>query len=51
MIEILLVVFLVLVLAGVLPRSSHSRRWGYFPAGGVGLVLIIVLILLVLGRL
>jgi hypothetical protein len=51
MLGILLVVFLLLALAGALPRWSHSRQWGHFPTGGVGLVLIIVLILLVLGRL
>ena len=51
MLGILLIVFLVLALVGALPRWSHSRQWGYFPTGGVGLVLLIVLILLVLGRL
>jgi len=51
MLGILLVVFLVLAFAGALPRWPHSRQWGYYPTGGVGLVLIIVLILVVLGRL
>jgi hypothetical protein len=51
MLGTLLVVFLVLALVGALPRWSHSRQWGYFPTGGLGLVLIIVLILLALGRL
>jgi uncharacterized protein DUF3309 len=51
MLGTLLVVFLVLALVGALPRWSHSRQWGYFPTGGLGLVLLIVLILLVLGRL
>jgi hypothetical protein len=51
MLGILLVVFLLLAFVGALPRWSHSRQWGYFPTGGVGLVLIIVLILLVLGHL
>jgi hypothetical protein len=50
MLGILLIVFLVLALTGSLPRWSHSRQWGYFPSGGLGLVLIIVLVLLVLGR-
>lgn len=51
MLGTLLVVFLVLALVGALPRWPHSRDWGYFPTGGLGLVLLIVLVLLVLGRL
>ena len=51
MLATVLIVFLVLALVGALPKWSHSRQWGYFPTGGVGLVLLIVLILLVLGRL
>jgi len=50
MLGIILVVFLVLVLVGVLPRWSHSREWGYFPTGGICLVLLIVAALLLLGR-
>ena len=50
MLGTLLIVILVLALLGVLPRWSHSRQWGYFPTGGVGLVLLVVVILLVLGR-
>jgi len=41
---------LLLALVGALPRWSHSRDWGYFPTGGVGLVLVIVVALLLLGR-
>jgi uncharacterized protein DUF3309 len=51
MLGTVLIVILVLFLVGALPRWSHSRNWGYFPTGGVGLVLIIVVILLLLGRL
>jgi hypothetical protein len=51
MLGTLLVVFLVVALVGAMPRWPHSRDWGYFPTGGLGLVLVIVLILLVLGRL
>jgi hypothetical protein len=51
MLGILLVVILVLALVGALPRWSHSRQWGYFPTGGVGIALVIVVILLLLGRL
>lgn len=46
---ILLIVLIVLVI-GALPRWGYSRSWGYFPSGGLGLVLLIVLILLLLGR-
>jgi Protein of unknown function (DUF3309) len=50
MLGTILIVILVLALLGVLPRWSHSSNWGYFPTGGVGLLLLIVVILLVLGR-
>lgn len=50
MLGMLLLVILVLALVGALPRWPHSRDWGYFPTGGVGLVLLIVVILLLLGR-
>jgi hypothetical protein len=50
MLGTLLVVFLVLALFGALPRWPHSRQWGYSPSGGVGLVLLIVLVLVLLGR-
>jgi len=50
MIGMLLIVVLVLALVGALPRWSHSRDWGYYPTGGLGLVLCIVVILLLVGR-
>jgi len=50
MLGTILIVVLVMALLGVLPRWSHSRDWGYAPTGGVGVVLLIVLILLLLGR-
>jgi hypothetical protein len=50
MIGPILIVILVLALLGALPRWSHSRSWGYAPTGGVGLLLLVVVILLVLGR-
>ena len=46
-----LIVLLVLMLIGVIPRWPHSRSWGYGPSGGLGLILIILLILLLTGRL
>jgi len=50
MLGTILIVVLILALVGALPRWSHSRNWGYYPTGGVGLVLLIVVILLLLGR-
>jgi hypothetical protein len=46
----ILIIILLLMLVGVLPTWPHSRRWGYYPTGGLGIVLVIVLILLLLGR-
>jgi hypothetical protein len=50
MLGTILIVILILALLGALPRWNHSRDWGYAPTGGVGLILVIVVILLVLGR-
>ena len=49
MVTILLVI-LVLMLIGAFPAWPHSRSWGYYPSGGLGLILLIVLILALLGR-
>ena len=46
----ILLIVLVLILIGALPRWSHSSRWGYGPSGGVGLLLVIVFILVMMGR-
>ena len=46
----ILIVILILVLVGVLPTWPHSRNWGYYPSGGLGLVLLILIILLLMGR-
>lgn len=51
MLGTILIVFLILALFGALPRWSHSRDWGYFPSGGLGLVVLILIILLLTGRL
>jgi hypothetical protein len=45
----ILIVVLILVLIGALPTWPHSREWGYYPSGGLGLVLVIVVALLLLG--
>ena len=50
MLGTILVIVLVLMLIGALPSWPHSRSWGYYPSGGLGLVLVILVILLVLGR-
>jgi hypothetical protein len=46
---LILVIILVLLLLGVVPRWNHSRRWGYGPSGGIALILVIVLVLWLLG--
>ena len=50
MLSTVLLVVLVLLLLGALPRWNHSRSWGYAPSGGLGLVVVIVLILVLSGR-
>jgi hypothetical protein len=45
-----LIVILILLLLGALPSWPYSGGWGYYPSGGLGLVLVIVVILLVMGR-
>jgi len=50
MLGTILLVFLILMLIGALPTWPHSRTWGYYPSGGLGLVAVILLILLLLGR-
>jgi hypothetical protein len=47
----LLFIFLVLALFGLIPAWPHSRNWGYYPSGGVGLLLVILILLMVSGRL
>ncbi len=47
----ILVVLLILVLLGALPTWPYSRSWGYYPSGGLGLVVIVVIVLLLAGRL
>ena len=47
----ILIIILILLLLGALPTWSHSKNWGYYPTGGLGLALTIVIILVLLGRL
>ncbi len=51
MLGTILIVILILMLVGAMPRWPHSRNWGYYPSGGLGVLLIIVIILLLMGRL
>ena len=46
----ILIIILVLFLVGALPTWPHSRKWGYYPIGGLGLILLILRILLLMGR-
>lgn len=48
---LILTIVLILALIGSVPAWPYSRGWGYYPSGGLGLVLLILLVLLVLGRL
>ena len=50
-ISTILLILLVLLLIGALPAWPYSSGWGYYPSGGMGLVLIVLLVLVVTGRL
>jgi len=47
----ILLIVLILMLIGAMPTWPHSRDWGYWPSGGLGLVVIIIIVLLLAGRL
>ena len=47
---LILLIVVILLLVGAVPRWPHSRSWGYGPSGGLGLVVLIIVVLLVLGR-
>ena len=51
MLGTILIILLILLLVGALPRWGHSTNWGYGPSGILGLVLVVVVILLLMGRL
>jgi hypothetical protein len=46
----ILLIILILLLIGALPTWPYSRGWGYYPMGGLGIVVIILIILLLMGR-
>jgi hypothetical protein len=48
--SLLLLIVLVVLLVGAVPAWPYSRGWGYYPSGGVGLLLLILIILLLTGR-
>ncbi len=51
MLSVVLIVVLVLLLLGSLPTWPYSQGWGYYPTGGLGLILLILLVLVLMGRL
>jgi len=50
MLGTILIVILILALLGALPTWPHSRGWGYYPSGALGLILLILFVMLLLGR-
>jgi hypothetical protein len=46
----ILLIILILILVGALPTWPHSSGWGYYPSGGIGLIVLILIILLLMGR-
>ena len=48
--SLILISIMLIILLGALPTWPYSRGWGYYPSGGLGLVLLIVIILVLLGR-
>lgn len=49
--RLILLIILILLVVGALPTWPYSAGWGYYPSGGLGLVLVILLILALMGRL
>jgi hypothetical protein len=50
MLSTILLIILILLLVGALPTWPHSKDWGYYPSGGLGIIVIILLILVLTGR-
>jgi hypothetical protein len=50
MLSTILIIVLILLLIGALPTWPYSAEWGYYPGGGLGLLLVIVIILALMGR-
>jgi low affinity Fe/Cu permease len=47
----ILLIILIIILIGALPTWPYSSGWGYYPSGGVGLIVLILIVLLLMGRL
>jgi hypothetical protein len=47
----IILIILILLLIGAVPSWPYSRGWGYYPSGGIGLIVVVLIILLLLGRL
>jgi hypothetical protein len=50
MLGTILLIILILILLGALPTWPYSSGWGYYPSGGIGLILVVVVVLLLIGR-
>jgi hypothetical protein len=50
MLTTILLIILILMLLGAVPTWPHSRNWGYYPSGGIGLIVLILVILMLMGR-
>ncbi len=50
MLGTILLIIVILMLVGAMPTWPYSRKWGYYPSGGLGLILLVLIILLLLGR-
>ena len=50
MISTILLIVLILLLLGALPTWPHSKSWGYYPSGGLGLIVLVLVVLLLMGR-
>jgi len=50
MLGLILLIVVIMLLVGALPAWPHSRSWGYYPSGGVGLLIVILVILILMGR-
>ena len=46
----ILLILLILLLVGAFPAWPHSKNWGYYPSGGLGLLVVILLVLVLIGR-
>lgn len=50
MLSTVLLIVLILLLLGAIPAWGHSRNWGYGPSGGIGLIVVILIVLILMGR-